>query len=346
MSQNIPLSRDHRGLLLQLGEHLNGQGTDAFLDRFDYQGVTPHQTYAVGLGRLPESAHVAVMPTDYKPREQLTAMLRSREFQSELIQRVVRALPEKRRLFFVHVPKCAGTDLAAYLMRDFAHLAQRDQDPNHIPNATLPAHLQAFMQRVMAREELVVMGHIGLNWIVTERLLRYGDASFSIVREPVSMAISKVNYVLTQLLGRGDNPPAHFPAWMEMLGLQDFPQVMDDTEAKACALALLHNEKVVPHNNICRFLGRDTADSAFDLCAATNIELTTVTRYEAWLQQRWGIAGSARANESRKYLTRADLAAADLEYIRGITREDQIFYARVEQALVTSGKASIFGAAL
>lgn len=343
-----PAPRSPRELLLSLCRYDDTQGMAGWLDGFDYRGVGPHQAYYAVLGRLPESARVAAQPEGYDARRHFEEMLLSSEFQGRLMARVLRAFPERKRLFFVHVPKCAGSDLAAHLFRrhEGAYLGPQDESPLHIAPERLPWRLQMLVAGHERHDTLAVLGHIGLHWVLSEKLLRFGDTAFSVIRDPIDMAVSKVNYVLTQLLGRGEHPPAHFPAWMEMLGLSGFPQAMDEAEARATARRLLRAPRVVPHNNICRFLGRDDAASTFDLCAAADIELTTVSRYPAWLRQRWGIDTATRLNESHPYLRREELDAADLAHLHDITAEDRIVHQRLEARLAASSQLSLPGSLL
>lgn len=341
-----PLPREHRALLLSLLDYSEADGLNGFLDCFDYAGVTPRQIYSLVLGRMPETAHVTRLPPHYCARSHFAEVLQSDEFQNDLILRICRAFPEKRRLLFVHVPKCAGTDLGQYLQRDFAHIEQRDQDPVHVPKDALLARLKAIVTRINQSDEVAVVGHIGLNWLIAERMVRFDDAVFSIVRDPIDMAISKVNYVLTLLVDRDQYKPMFIRRWMDLLGLDDYPVDVDLATGREYARSLLYNPKVVPHDNICRFLGRDTVESTLDLCASADIELTTVSRYKPWLQQRWGIASDSRANTSRKFLSRAELSGEELAHLTAITQKDRLLYQHIESRLQALGTLSIRGSQL
>lgn len=341
-----PLPREHRALLLSLLDYDEAGGLEGFLDRFDYSGVQPRQVYSLVLGRMPEALRVAKLPADYCARSHFAEMLHSDEFQNDLILRICRAFPEKRRLLFVHVPKCAGTDLGQYLQRDFAHIEQRDQDVVHVPKDVLLARLKAIVTRITQGNEIAIVGHIGLNWLMVERMVRFDDAVFSIVRDPIDMAISKVNYVLTLLVERDQYKPLFIRRWMDLLGIDDYPIDVDLATGREYARSLLLNPKVVPHNNICRFLGRDDVESTLDLCAGSDIELTTVSRYKPWLQARWGIASDSRANESRKFLSRSDLTEAELAHLTAITQKDRVLYEHIESRLAALGTLSLRGSQL
>lgn len=333
-----------------LARYDKDEGLEVWLDGFDFTAVTPHQVYYSVLGRLPENARVAAMPPGYDARRHYTEVLHSEEFQKNLIAHVLRAFPEKTRLFFVHVPKCAGSDLGSHLMQRHgdAYLGQMDQNPVHLLPSLLPWRLQIIMSGIAQRDTLAVVGHIGLNWLLGERLLRHGDTVFSVVRDPIDMAVSKVNYTLTLLARDGGQRVPPILDWIDKLKLHahadGLPQ--DPAALQALARQLLRDEKVTPRNNLCRFLGRGDAQSALDLCASANIELTTVSRYDRWLSARWGIPASQRINESHRFLHREALSAGDMDYLRDLTAEDRVFHDRIESRLVASGQLSIFGASL
>ncbi|MDP3858101.1 MAG: hypothetical protein Q8Q73_10135 [Stagnimonas sp.] len=345
-----PAPSSPRELLQALVRYDRASGLEHFLDRFDFTGVRPHQIYYSVLGRLPESARVATMPSDYDPRRHLRETLLSPEFQSGLLARVLAAFPEKHRLFFVHVPKCAGSDLGSHLMQryDGAYLGQLDQNPLHLLPELLPWRLQILMAGLARHDTLALVGHFSLAWLLDEHLLRYGDTAFSVLRDPVDIAISKANYVLTSICRSDDAPAPDVRGWIEQFGLRAYAGggVQDPAELQAATLRLLRDPRLAVGNTLCRFLGRGDADSALDLCAAADLELTTVSRYPAWLHQRWGVADSRRLNESRKFLDRTSLSSADLDYLNQINDQDLRLYQRVERRLQEQGGLSVTGAAL
>src|SRR5262249_12398368 len=84
---------------------------DRLLARIDFSVKTPAELCHMILGRPPRPPEVASSREAYDPAQFAGRLLMSREFQSDLIRLLLLAFPEKRRLFFVHIPKCAGTDL-------------------------------------------------------------------------------------------------------------------------------------------------------------------------------------------------------------------------------------------
>lgn len=350
MSSVLPAPRTPHELLTAFASYDEQRGIAAFLERFDFSGVTPHQVYYSVLGRLPESAQAARMPPGYDARRHMHDAIASPEFQRNFIGTVLHSFPEKQRVFFVHVPKCAGTDLATHLMERHADvcLEQKMLRPAYMPGHEARPQLQRLMSKLPQSQQIVIMGHFALDGFLSKGLIRFGDVAFSVVRDPISMALSVVNYALTLMELEPQDRPLVALGFIKAINLRmDTHGLPTDPAArKRLALQLLHDPKVVPANNLCNFLGRGDAASAFELCAAANIELTTVSRYQAWLQQRWGVGKSDHANASRKYLSLADLGADDLAYLHERSREDQRLYERIDSQLTASGQLSLFGAQL
>lgn len=343
-----PAPASPRELLLALGDYDDAQGIDGFLARFDFAGVTPYQVYYAVRGRLPESAAAAAMPADYDARRHMREMLRSEEFDLIHAAAVVRAFPEKPRLFFVHIPKCAGADLSTHIGAHYgpASLSLFDQGTAEERRIRLPEKLRPMMAAMPRLKALAVTGHFTLGWLRDEHLLRFGDVAFSTLRDPVNMAISKVNFLLTWLVAPETPSMPGIVEWLNDLGLQIPTTALADEELRQLGRNLLYQQRTVSPNTLCQFLGRGSADSALDLCASSNIELTTVGRYSHWLRERWGIETTRRINESRPFLRLGDLTAQDHDYLHDITDEDRRLLALVEAALEKRQSCSILGSPL
>lgn len=342
----LPVPASPRELLLALGEMPAEFTLDAFLDRFDFAGVAPHQVIYSALGRLPDSAQAAHALPGYDARRHLGELLLGTEFQGRMIVQTLHAFPEKKRAFFVHVPKCAGTDLMTHLQVRHSGLCleQYMMSPHYLPPLKMLWQLRAIVSKRSEADSIAVMGHIRLATMMAKEVIRFGDPVFSVIREPVDMALSVVNYGLTMMAMAPQKRPMVLRRFADLIGLKPDRHGVPDRaeECKALARRWLHDPQVLPHNLLCHYLGQGTFDSALELTARANVELTTVTRYDAWLQTRWGVARSARANESGKYLARADLGENDLAYLNDITREDARFYQLVDTRLAASGSNSLF----
>jgi hypothetical protein len=64
--------------------------------------------------------------------------------QARVVEMILNAHPEKQRLIFVHIPKCAGTDLTANLGTRYPVVHQTLADSNWTP----PERLQAAVDEV------------------------------------------------------------------------------------------------------------------------------------------------------------------------------------------------------
>jgi hypothetical protein len=304
-------------------------GLGALLDQVDWGGVTPLQIYYAILGRLPEEANVAIPAADYSPREHAEAALLSDEFQQEILKRVLDAFPEKRRLLFVHVPKCAGTDLIEHLSSRHPSLSQYLTDPAWTPKPALFSHLRAFVMNAGSAESVFVSGHIPLQWYLDHSLYRYGDRLFAVVRHPHEMAISQVNYVFKRFF---EAPLCHHPdtrEWADILGIQTFDTGISAVELRKLAFHILRSPQIVNYRNISTYLGAGTAESAFNLMARCYIELTEVGRYNEWLKSEWSVETNTRANQSRPVIKPTDLDAAQWQYLADMCKEDAEIYNKV-----------------
>src|SRR3974390_1270890 len=127
----LPAPRTTRELLELMRFYDRTWGITPLLDRIDFTDVKPLQIYLTVLGRLPESIEMAApYPRgNYTARENLWDALLSEEFQRGIVIKFLSAFPEKSRLLFVHIPKCAGSDLASHLGERYPHLTQRLSEP-------------------------------------------------------------------------------------------------------------------------------------------------------------------------------------------------------------------------
>ena len=82
-----------------------------FVSRIDFTGITPPQICQVVLDRPPASIELAMAPIDYDPAAHFHSALTSTEFRQNFQAIFLRTYADKARDVFIHVPKCAGTDL-------------------------------------------------------------------------------------------------------------------------------------------------------------------------------------------------------------------------------------------
>ena len=126
--------------------------------------------------------------------------LLSGEFQTDLIRLFLRAFPEKRRLIFVHVPKCAGTDLSANMMKRWPYLHQQMTQSHWLGREDLFKAISRLVLNLRFFDQLFITGHSSLRYYTSHELIRPFDRVFTILRDPIQIAVSQINYVITRIL--------------------------------------------------------------------------------------------------------------------------------------------------
>jgi hypothetical protein len=245
----------------------------------------------------------------------------------------------------VHIPKCAGTDLAFHFRSRYPSLDRSLTDPRWTTKAAMFHRLARMAAHVRTSDSIFVHGHINLADHIAAGTIRPTDRVFTVIRDPFAVALSQINYVLTRFdedLAAGQLQP-DTSGWLQAMDLGAIPERMSDAFVKRVTSAALHNEDLILPNSLCLWLGAEGAQPVVDRLVTHNVEFTDVTRYNEWLRAAWGFDAKTRFNESKKFISTTDLTTDDLTYLNSITREDQRFYRTVERLAVASGKLSLTG---
>jgi len=328
-------------------------GLPSIIEKIEFGEPDPRQICRVALNRLPESAALSVVRPDYDPASHLTSTLRSTEFQKGFVSLFSNAFPEKRRRIFVHVPKCAGTDLIAHLTRLYPSLGWALTEEQRTTKEALFARISALVRETLVSPDLFIYGHMGLLRVLNHELLRQGDEVFTVVRDPFEMVLSNVNYIITRLLSVAAKPnSAQHPdiiGWSKKLGIERLDPESSPSALLDLAKRILHEPSLIPDNRLCRSLGgvggakgqRVSAQSAHDNLVIANVEITDTQRYARWLRSKFSVVAKTGRNASRTVLSRETLAAADVEYVESITAEDRKVYDSIQAALARSDAPSM-----
>ena len=119
----VPGPRNPREMLGVLSLYQPDVGLLPLLDRLDLDGRSPASVwYSVFGEAMPGDRFEPEWDDTKGARDALYDWLGSEEFQANLFPIALHAFPEKRRVIFVHVPKCGGTHVAAYLARRLPRL--------------------------------------------------------------------------------------------------------------------------------------------------------------------------------------------------------------------------------
>jgi len=314
-------------------------------EEIDWRDVTPVQIYYALLDRCPERLSVAKASQDYCPRSHYLDVLYSDEFQSSIVWNVLNAFSEKRRLIFVHIPKCAGSDLAAQISKNTPTVTQRITNPDWASKAELFCAIRQLVVNSVVSDNIFVSGHYTLNELIGRRACRYGDEIFTVVRDPIDRAISNINYA-TSIIAGVSSGLLDYPAWSSIAAETIQYLGKDHVDLIKLAKTIMHDKRIITPNAICNCLGDGDAASAMDKIAGSNIEITDTTRYNEWIKNRWGAERSERLNASESVLTRDKLTSDDLEYLAAIFSEDIIIYQAISKQLYRSNEPSIRGSNL
>ena len=150
----------------------------------------------------------------------MSQALQSEEFQVRLREIVLGAFPEKRRRFFIHIPKCAGTDLETTLTRRYPSLNYHLTLADITTRPMLFEHLQRLAVGLGLSNSISLCGHVPLNWYMQRNLLRFEDDVFTSVRDPRSIVYSYVSFVLTRIVDNIGVPRRDVTGWLAEIGVE------------------------------------------------------------------------------------------------------------------------------
>ncbi len=328
-------------------------GIDGLVKRVDLTQFDRRRIYQTVLGRIPENAAVSHTSETFDARAQFIDALQSREFRQNLIKLIYRAFPRHRRITFLHVPKCAGTDLIKKIDDKYPSINNTLTNEKWVDTSTLFSAIKRLIAEIHCCDTIFVYGHIRLAFLIRHELIRSTDEAFTVLRDPFDMTLSQVNYVVTRLTAAAANGAAPGPDvidWLKALELETLPAKMGAKEQVRLAKRVLRIPRLVHPNVICTHLGfghapanEATAESTLNSLVMSNLEITDTTRYNAWIEKKFGVSAGTRLNQSRSVLTPENVSAADRDHIMSITGEDRVLYSAVSKALSAAQSLSIRG---
>ena len=331
-----------REVFQMFGFYDSGRGLDGVVERFDFRRVAPWRFQQIIFGKVPPSERPAI---DLEPSVYVKQLLSSDGFRHNVLQNFLNGFPEKRRLLFVHIQKCAGTDLTAVLSERYFGVDASMDDPFWLSTDQRFAYLRDLVLAAPFVDAFFVRGHVPLHEYVNRKLIRPGDQIFTVVRDPIDIVISAVNYRLARFQADPLGEQTDTRLWLADLGLTQFPAAAGTGELQGFAKRILRTPAVIPDNILCQMLGGGDSQSALAYIASCDIEITDVTRYGTWLQERWG-AASLHYNQSHPFWMAATLDPEDRAVIETKTVEDRLLYAMLMKHLDATGQSFMAGGAL
>ena len=140
-------------------------------------------------------------------------------------------------------------------------------------------------------DRIFIGGHNSLSYYAAHDLIRPSDQVCTILRDPIQIAVSQVNYIITRLTAdaKTGNYGPDAKAWMRVLNIGSLPEKLPSASVQALCTTILRNPGLVQPNSMCSWLGGTDAESALAQLAAHNVEITVTDHYNKWLHERWNI---------------------------------------------------------
>lgn len=344
----VPAPTDPGALFRLLCLYEADRGIYELLCRLDFRNIRrAHLEYCV-FGQIGAEPRADSAWSEQVARDCLNDMLHTPRFQQDILGHVLRAFPEKRRVVFIHIPKCAGTDLLSHLALCFPLARQHWKEESWTDWGQLFLSLAEFVREVQFCDSILVGGHVRLTSYIDDGLLRPADRVFTVIRNPIEIAISSINYMISKFqvnIRTGQLEP-DVKEWMSLFGLSALPREINPQVINEISHRALYTPELVPANSICYWLGGGDVEAVIARLANYHVELTSTARYHDWLEQEWGISAYTRANESTKYLRLSALSHQDLAFIRDQSSEDQKLFDLISQKLKAFDRPSITGEGL
>ena len=302
----------------------------------DFREADSRNLTYTALSRWPTAQEHAAQSDPYEFGPHLRALILGQEFRESLFRRICDAYPERQRLFYVRIPRCAGQQFLSTtapmhpLFNDHLAAWRRGDGQDFVvalatylarfnTTKTIMASLQS-QHPAIATQPPPSQPGAPFPWCLNPPPYRAGDRLFAILREPRSLILSLVNAQVEHLTHDATKDAAKYLK----------------QHARGLLLALPHR------NPLCTALGDGTAESALALCRLTDIELADLSRYPTWIRYTWDTDAEPPATTSTPVLTLEDLDADDARFLDGIIAEDLVFYQHVSTALARLGEFQTF----
>ncbi len=345
MMQTVAAPLNARQMLMNFALYDPLRGLPSVLNRIDFTGVTRRQIFFNTLGRAPERGTLLAEGPKYSARNATAVALQGEEFQSRIREIILDAYQDKRRLMFVHIPKCAGTDLLVTLRRLYPYVHQHLASAAHTPKPAMFDQLRHIAIGANLADTIAVSGHVPLRWYVERNLVRFEDEVFTTIRHPRDLLYSFISFILTRFVEFPTTPRGDTTGWLAAIGLAKLAPDLTPAYLLDLGSRLLRSRAITTPNILCHYLGTGTAASAIDALIMCDVEITDTTRYSAWRTRKFGFEPGRRINPSQPLFTPETVPAADRDFIEGQIGEDLILYDAIMAKLAASDDLSVRGRA-
>ena len=139
-------------------------GISSVLACFDYQDVSTNDVYLAVLGRPATIQELCAFNSQIDLKEQYEIALNSCEFQKNSVINCLDVFSEKRRLFFVHIPKCSGSSVNFHFLSKYPGISNWIANKDITSRTALFAALRNFATSIANADAnaIFVYGHVAL----------------------------------------------------------------------------------------------------------------------------------------------------------------------------------------
>ena len=346
--RHLPLSmpKDLKQVFQLLGLYDPKEGLGDLLSRIRAEEISPRRVYNAVLLRAPDNIALATPHPRYNGREHLRMALESPEFQRKSMRNFLQVYPDKLRQIFIHIPKCAGTDLVLNLAPDRLSFPRVLTLSDWVSSEDLISALSGLVRAAPFHEQIFIYGHMTVGDYIDVGGARSSDQMFTVIRDPVELLLSQANYAAGRLR---QDPEISSPDTQEIMAALGLERLQEERSAaywKMLAAQCLVNQRVCPPNRICHYLGKEqiaTYECAIEHIVRYDIEITETSQYRRWLNDRWGIQAESRHNKSEKVLSLQEALGFFPNQISSGTAEDQKLFDVVRWVLQKTGRSSTCG---
>ncbi len=357
--------------LLELFAALGAEATlPSLFQATQIDDAEPRTLAYLALSRWPTEAELAGVRNPYEARAHLRALLGSAEFRAGIVRRICDAYPERPRMLFVRIPRCAG----AHFLTMASHMhpivpaglgAATSDD-----TASFYRALGTYLGRFTLTKSIMLV-QPSLAWFtdvprapdfpVPAPRRRHArapdptpDHADAEARAASGMAWNlnppprrvgdrlftilrePASLILSEVNATLDAllqpPEADTPDIAAWRArLPANPATADQAGLKHIAREILR--QLPMRNPICHALADGTAAAAFRAVRLQDVELADLSHYPDWTKYTWDVEPEPATNTSIPHLTLADLTPADREHLDSLIAEDLRFYAPVRTAL-------------
>jgi len=303
-------------------------GIASVLEGFDYSDLSTNDIYLGALGRPANLQELCAFNSHLDLRKQYEVVLNSCEFQTNSVKNCLNAFSEKRRLLFVHIPKCSGSSVNGHLQRKYPAILNWIANKDITSRSGLFTALRDFAVAMANTDAdaIFVYGHVHLMHYIDNGFIRKNDLLFTTIRDPFEIVISHVNYVMTKLRNPALKEESDVLNWKFLLNIDDTDSIDDANLVNK----IIYNQGIHPHHNnfLCSFLGRNgTYKTALKVIADSKILIIPIEQLDIWLAENFDIIANERFNVSNKFISSATITNKDREYItRNLINEDVLLF--------------------